>query len=378
MTTQKAIYLDNNASTEIDPLVKTVYFEAIDNSLGNPSSLHSFGQNQKKALTNARYTIASSLGVKPGEIYFTSGATESVNMILRGIYELNPHCHIVSSSVEHACVANTLQHLEKKGAQVTYINPGLSGRADAAEVESALTQETKLIALMAVNNETGVKTDIDSIARLAKERGILLFVDGAALLGKERFIIPEGVSAMSFSGHKLHAPKGVGFSFIRKYVRFAPQITGGEQELGKRGGTENTPAIIALAKAVELLDSLLPQAEERMRHLRDLFEEKLKEKIPNLIINGTGERVANTSNIAFPGVEGETLLAALNMRGLAASHGSACASGALEPSRILLNMGIDPRLAASSLRFSLSRFTTQEEIEEGVSIIASTIAQLSR
>ncbi|CRX38146.1 cysteine desulfurase family protein [Estrella lausannensis] len=373
MTAQKGIYLDNNASTEIDPAVKQAYFDAIEKSLGNPSSMHYAGQSQKKLLSEARYTIASYLGVKPTEIYFTSGATESVNMILRGIAEVHPGCHIVSSSVEHACVINTLSHLEKKGTQVTYIHPGLFGAATKEQVESALTKDTKLIALMAINNETGVKTDIEAIAELAKKRGIPFFVDGAALLGKERFSIPAGVTAMSFSGHKLHAPKGIGFSFVRKGLRFASQMTGGEQEFGKRGGTENTPAIVALAKAVQMLEPILEGAEMRMRELRDLFEVLLLQQLPNLSINGQGERVANTSNIAFPGIEGETLLSTLSLRGVAASHGSACASGALEPSRILLNMGIDPRLAASSLRFSLSRFTTREEIEAAAEIIVSSV-----
>lgn len=373
MTVQKGIYLDNNASTEIDPAVKQAYFDAIDQSLGNPSSMHFAGQSQKKLLSEARYKIASHFGVKPMEIYFTSGATESVNMILRGIAEIYPGCHIVSSSVEHACVINTLSHLEKKGTQVTYINPGLWGAATKEQVESALTKDTKLIALMAVNNETGVKTDIEAIAALAKEKGIPFFVDGAALLGKERFSIPDGVTAMSFSGHKLHGPKGIGFSFIRKGLRFASQMTGGEQEFGKRGGTENTPAIVALAKAIQILESILGEAEVRMRELRDLFEAMLLKKLPDLIINGQGKRVVNTSNIAFPGIEGETLLSALSLKGVAASHGSACASGALEPSRILLNMGIDPRLAASSLRFSVSRFTSPEEIEAAVEIIVSSI-----
>lgn len=367
----RKIYLDNNATTEIDPHVKSVYFNAIENSLGNPSSLHFYGQQQKKILTASRYQIAAHLSVKPTEIYFTSGATESVNMILRGIMELHPSAHIISSEIEHAAVINTLEALKKKGAKVSLIKPSSLGAATVDEVIPLITPETKLIALMAVNNETGVKTDIEAFARLAKERGILFFVDGAALLGKERFTIPEGVAAMSFSGHKCHAPVGVGFSFIRKSVKFSPIITGGEQEFGKRGGTENVPAIAAMAETIRQLELQLPQAEGHMRYLRDLFESRILESLPHVKINGSGPRVANTSNLSFPGIEGETLLAALSANGIAASHGSACASGALEPSHVLLGMGLSKEVASSSIRFSLSRFTTEEEIIEASRVIIS-------
>lgn len=367
------IYLDNNATTEIDPHVKRAYFNAIENSLGNPSSLHFYGQEQKKLLTAARFGIAEHFSVKPSEVYFSSGATESVNMILRGILDLMPGSHVVSSSVEHSCVINTLDALQKKGIKTTFIEPGPMGAATPEAVLDAITPETKLIALMAANNETGVKTDIEAIAKIAHERGILFFVDGVVMLGKELFKMPEGVSAMSFSGHKFHAPKGVGFSLIRRSVKFTPSITGGEQEFGKRGGTENVAGIVAMAEAIRQIEKHLPEAEERMRRHRDEFESKLLKAYPRAEINGKGPRVANTSNIAFPGIEGETLLMALSLNGIAASHGSACASGALEPSRILLGMGLKKEIAASSIRFSLSRFTTQEEIDLAVSTIAALL-----
>lgn len=374
MTHSRKIYLDNNATTEIDPVVKKAYFDAIENSLGNPSSLHFYGQEQKKLLTAARYQIASYFSVKPSEIYFTSGATESINMILRGILDLFANAEVISSTTEHAAVINTLEALKKKGARIKLLEPGIFGAVTPDAVLKAITPETKLIVLMAANNETGVKTDIEAIAKMASSKGILFFVDGVVLLGKEPFTIPEGVSAMSFSGHKFHAPKGVGFSLIRKSVKFTPLITGGEQEFGKRCGTENVAGIVAMAEAIRQVEKCLPEAEAEMRRLRDRFESKILEKCPSAKINGTGPRIANTSNIAFPGVEGETLLATLSLNGIAASHGSACASGALEPSRVLLGMGLSKEIAMSSLRFSLSRFTTEEEIDQAAEIILSLVS----
>jgi cysteine desulfurase len=230
--------------------------------------------------------------------------------------------------------------------------------------------------LGAVNNETGVKTDIHAIASIAKQANVPLIVDGVALLGKEPFEIPQGVSAMAFSGHKLHGPKGSGLALIRSSLSLYPLLTGGDQETGRRAGTENLPAIIGFAKAIQLLDEELPEATTRMHMLRQRLEEGLQQAIGPLVINGQGPRICNTSNISFPGVEGETLLIALDMAGIAVSHGSACASGALEPSRILQNMGISKTLSRSSVRFSLSRWTTSEEIDACIEITSSIVKKL--
>jgi cysteine desulfurase len=289
-------------------------------------------------------------------------------MLLKGFFTEAPRGHIITSSVEHAACYNTVKALEKAGCRVTYLDPGPVGAVTPEAVKKNITYDTRLISLMAVNNETGVKTDIEAIAQIAQERGIPFIVDGVALLGKERFIIPDGVTAMAFSGHKIHAPKGVGFAFVRKSLKLIPYLTGGPQEAGRRAGTEDLLAICGLGRAVELLQTQLDSSITEMQRLRDHFEKSLL-ALGNVVINGDGPRVCNTSNLAFLGLEGEALLMKLDLEGVAASHGSACTTGALEPSRILLNMGFSQDRAAASLRFSLSRYTTQEEIDRAIHLI---------
>ncbi|MDB6080745.1 MAG: nifS, partial [Chlamydiia bacterium] len=333
------IYLDNNATTAIAPLVIESVIHAFS-TFGNPSSAHSFGQEARALVVKARDSMASFLKVKPHEIIFTSSGTESINMLLRGLFGFYPVGHIITSSVEHAACYNTVQALEAAGCKVSYLMPGLHGAVTVDQVVEALTPQTRLITLMAANNETGVITDLEAIGRIALERGIPFIVDGVALLGKEPITIPEGVSAIAFSGHKIHAPKGVGITVIRKGGRekLAPYLTGGPQELGRRAGTEDVPAIVGLGRAIELLSHDGLHAYDRMRRLRDEFEEELLQ-LGDVLINGQGPRISNTSNMAFLGVEGELLLMQLDREGVAVSHGSACTTGALEPSRILLNMG---------------------------------------
>ncbi len=359
------IYLDNNATTIVAPEVLEVMLEELSGLPANPSSVHFFGKEAKKKLTTARASIASYLKVKPTEIVFTSGATEGINTILRG----QRHTHIVTSNVEHSCIYNTLKDLEKKGIKVTYLEAQSYGATTPDAVRLAITPQTTLIILGAVNNETGVKIDIEAIAKIALEARIPFALDGVALLGKEAFTIPEGVSAMAFSGHKIHGPKGIGFNFIRSNFKLSPLITGGDQEFSKRAGTENLAGILGLAKAIELLEKSPPM--QKMQDLRAHFEKRLKELFSNVLINGDGPRICNTSNVSFLGVDGETLLIQLDQAGIAASHGSACASGSLEPSRILLSMNLPRERIKSSLRFSLSRFTTEQEIEQTISTIAA-------
>lgn len=366
------IYLDNNASTQLDPQVIEVIKMALQ-SFGNPSSVHSFGQESRKRLSQARYSIASFFQVKPNEIIFTSGGTEALNMVINGVLDASPKGHVITSSVEHSAVYSTIKQQERTGHQATFLSSGLWGAVTADAVRAALQPNTRLIALMAVNNETGVKADIDAIAEVAHEARIPFLVDGVALLGKELFSIPKGVSAMCFSGHKLHAPKGIGLAFVRHSLKLHPQITGGDQEFGRRGGTENMLGILALEKAIQLLSTELPAASNTMRMLRDRLESGLKHNLSGVTVNGQGPRIANTSNLSFDGIEGETLLTSLDMEGIAVSHGSACASGALEPSRILLNMGIPSDAAASSIRFSLSRFTTEAEIDSCISCVSRLV-----
>lgn len=374
----KRIYLDNNAGTFIDPRVADLIVSMLKDPIGNPSSIHSFGQKIRNQLSKARNTIASYLKIKASEIVFTSGGTEGMNFLIRGIIGDQRNGHIITSSVEHSCVYATLKEMETKGCSISFISPGLHGAITPQQVIEALRPDTRMICLMAVNNETGVRTDFEEIASIADSKGIIFIVDGVALMGKESFSIPKGVSGISFSGHKFHAPQGVGCSFIRSGVKLHPLMTGGGQEYGRRAGTENILGILSLAKAIELLKEELPEASKRMLYLRDRFEQNLQTALSNVVINGEGPRICNISNLAFLGVDGETLLMSLDAAGIAVSHGSACSSGALEPSRILLNMGISVEQARSSLRFSLSRFTTEQEIDEACATIIKIVSKFKK
>lgn len=372
---KQRIYLDNNASTAIDPQVLKAVIEDLSLSEGNPSSIHFHGQEMRNRITKARRLIALKMNVLPSEVIFTSGGTESMNMLLKGFARQQPG-HFVTSNVEHACVYYTAQELEKHGWKASYLPAGEHGAVTPDQVEKAITSNTRFIALMAANNETGVKTDIETIATLAAERRIPFFVDGVALLGKASFTIPSGVSAMAFSGHKIHAPKGIGFAIVRSRTKLEPLLTGGSQEAERRGGTENIHGIVGLAEAVALTIDDLPDSVARMQALRDLFEREVLSLLPGVSINGTGPRIANTSNLAFNGVDGESLLMNLDLAGVSVSHGSACSSGALEPSRVLLNMGIPMEKASSSIRFSLSRFTTEQEIMQAVEVLGIIVRRL--
>lgn len=374
---EKIIYLDNNATTHVDKRVIDVIAKEFAEDLGNASSIHSYGRAAKAKLSTARRDIANFLGVKTEEIIFTSGGTEGANLLIRGVVGSHAGGHIISTTLEHAAVFETLKSLCHDRWKCTFINPGEYGAATPEQVRAALQSDTKAIVLMAVNNETGVKTDIDSMCAIAQEVSIPLIVDGVALLGKESFKIASGISGMFFSGHKLHGPKGVGIAYIKGNLKLSSICTGGDQEYRRRGGTENLPAILGLAEAVRILREELPGASERILRLREKFEHELSQQLPHCRINGLGPRSVNTSSIAFPGVEGELLLTKLDLAGVAASHGSACASGGLEPSRVLINMGIPMDIAASSIRFSLSRMTTELEIDAAMDIIVKYVQGLT-
>ena len=365
----RRLYFDNNATTALDPRVKEAMDEVLSPIPFNPSSVHYFGQKAKGLLLQARQTISHFLHVKPHELIFTSGGTESLNMLIQGFYALNPFCHIITSNVEHACVQSTLQALEKKGAKVSYLPVGLWGCVKPHQVEEALTPQTKLIVLMSVNNETGVKTDIQAIGSFAKQHNLSFIVDSVSHLGKELFHIPEGVSAMAASSHKCHGPQGIGLAWVKPGFKFEPLLYGGSQESGKRAGSENLAGIVGFAKALELLTLELPAATHRMETLRGHLTGSLMTKIGNILIHGQGPKICNTASIAFPGVEAESLLMQLDLAGIATSHGSACSSGGLEPSRVLLNMGIPSSVARSTLRFSLSRQTTELDVNTAIDII---------
>ena len=353
------IYLDNNATTQIDPKV----FEAMRIDLqgppANPSSVHFFGNRAKTLLIQARQTIASFFQVKPEEIIFTSGGTESINLFLRGLAK----GHLITSNVEHSAIYHTVQELEKKGFTSSYVSVGLWGAPLAQEIEKAIGQETKAIVLGAANSETGVKIDIQAIAEVAHRYQIPLLIDAVAWIGKEPFPMYPGITAIALSGHKFHGPKGVGILLLRSSMKLISSITGGAQEHQRRAGTENLAGILGLAEAILILQQTQETITKHLLFLRNRLESGLKKEIPGIQIHGKGSRIANTASIAFPGIDGETLLIQLDLAGISASHGSACSSGAMEPSRVLTQMGISNKLARSSLRFSIGRFNTEEEID---------------
>ena len=369
----KRIYLDNNATAGVDPRVLEAMLPHLSSTPSNPSSYHYFGQEAKRHLQNARESIAAFFHVKPHEVIFTSGGTEAMNILLRGFFPYGASGHVITSNVEHACVYSTLTELQKKGLQVSFLPAGLLGAVPPEEIKKAIRSETRLITLIAVNNETGVKHDLDAIAQIAQEAAIPLIVDGVAWLGKELFTLHPGISGIGFSGHKFHAPKGIGFAIIRSSMKLHPLFIGGQQEHSLRPGTENLPGIVGLAKAIELLKTELPAATERMALLRDLLEAGLMQQAAPVVVNGIGKRICNVCNLSFPDDSGEDLLIALDMAGIAVSHGSACSSGALEPSRILVNMGLPSQIARSAIRFSLSRNTTREEIDQTIEIVAQIV-----
>lgn len=362
------IYLDNNATTLLDPLV----LEEMLKDLGephNPSSIHGLGKKAHLMLIEARAKVASLLNVKNEEIIFTSGGTESLSMLIHGL--ISPNSHIITTDIEHACIYNTVLDLQKKGYETTFLKT--TGSPSLEQIKEAIKENTKLLIFSAVNSETGTVSDFEGIALIAKERNIALILDGVALLGKKEFSIPKGVTAMAFSSHKIHGPKGVGIVYLSSGSKLKPLFLGGSQEWQKRAGTENLAGIIGFAKALELAYKNLDANIKKMQDLKSLFEEGLSRKLDILINGGSSNRICNTSNIAFNGIDAEELLMQLDLNKIAASHGSACSSRSLQASRVLLNMGLGMDRAKSSIRFSFSRFTTREEIEKAIDIIVSTV-----
>lgn len=365
----KRVYLDNNATTPVDPRLLDLYTSCTFTTFGNPSSIHAYGQEAKALLIKARDDIARLIGARSQEIVFTATATEALNMLLKGFFGSKPSGHLITSSVEHAAVFSTCQYLESLGLDVTYLDVGPFGAPTVEQVEASMRPDTRLICLMAANNETGVLTDINAIGELSQRRGIPFIVDGVAFFGKQPFTLHPGISAICFSGHKFYTPKGAAFAYIKKGLKLQPQLIGGHQEHGLRAGTENLAAIVAMAQGACYVAQELPQFQEPMRGLRDYFEQQVMQNHPKVTINGQGPRLANTSNLCFQDVDGEALLMYLDLHGIAASLGSACSSGAIEPSRVLLNMGLNRKQALSSLRFSLSRYTTKEDIDRTLEVL---------
>jgi len=362
----KVIYVDNNATTMVAPEVLDAMMPYFSTNYGNPSSMHSFGGNVAGAIETARENVANLIGAAPEEIVFTSCGTESDGTAIRAAIESYPDKkHLVTSRVEHPAIKNLYESLSKKGYRATFVPVDHSGRLDINYLYDSLSDDTAIVSLMWGNNETGVIFPVEEISKEVKSRGIIFHTDAVQAVGKIPIKVGEtGVDMLSLSGHKFHSPKGIGALYIRKGTKFSPFMIGGHQERGRRGGTENTASIIGLGKAAELAAAHLAEnGYERISRMRDRLEQTLLEKVSNALINGDpANRLPNTTSVAFEYVEGEAILLMMNEHGICASSGSACTSGSLEPSHVLRAMGVPFTAAHGSIRFSLSRYNTEDEM----------------
>ncbi|MBQ9452769.1 MAG: cysteine desulfurase NifS [Desulfovibrio sp.] len=362
----KTIYLDNNATTAIAPEVREAMLPYLGDLYGNPSSMHTFGGQISEAVENAREQLASLLGADPDEIIFTACGSESDNTAVWSALQTQPEKRrLVTTRVEHPAILNVMQHWERQGYHVTYLGVDNKGRLNLDEYAQALTPDTALVSIMFANNETGNIHPIQRMAEMAKEKGVLFHTDAVQAVGKASIDLKKmPVDMLSLSGHKLHTPKGIGAMYVRRGVRFRPLIRGGHQERGRRAGTENVPYIVGLGVAAQLAAAHFEEELFNVAKLRNALEQGIVKNIPDSIINGdVDNRLPNTTNISFKNVEGEAILLMLDRLGICASSGSACSSGSLEPSHVLRAMGVPFNYAHGSIRLSLSRYTTQEEVD---------------
>ena len=377
----RRIYLDNAATTAVSPEVLEAMLPYFTQVPGNASSIHGYGRESKRAIENARRQVMRALNAAaPQEIYFTSGGTESDNWAIKGTALAKGMGHIVTTAIEHHAVLHTCQWLEKQGYTVTYLPVDEYGRVTAAQVEAALREDTILVSVMAANNEVGTLQPIAEIGALCRVRGVLFHTDAVQAAGA----IPLDVQAMnidllSLSGHKLHGPKGAGVLYVRKGVKIDNLLHGGAQERGFRAGTENVPAIVGLGKAVEIAQEHLAKNAAQVACLRDKLISGLMARVPGAKLNGHPmERLPNNVNISFDRVEGEALLLRLDLVGVAGSSGSACTSGAIDPSHVLLALGLTPAQANAALRLTLSTDTTEDEIDAVLDILPPIVEDLRR
>jgi cysteine desulfurase len=390
----KRVYLDYNATTPVEREVLEAMLPYLSEDFGNASSIHSFGQKARAAVETAREQVAALIGARPQEIIFTSGGTESDNHAIFGIVAAasgaendaaasagKQHApRVITSSIEHEAVLNTCQALEKRGVGVTYLPVDHAGRVDLEALRAALGEhsETLLITIMHANNELGTVEPLEEIGRIAAEADVYFHTDAVQSAGK----LPIDVNAMrldalSLSGHKLYAPKGVGALYARSGTRIRQLVYGGHHQRGFRPGTENVPGIVGLGKAAEIARKSLAADARRIAALRDTLEQGLLARVPDARVNAQNAlRTPNTTNITFPGIEGEALVIALDLKGLACSTGAACSSGAVEPSHVLTAIGLPPEAARATLRFSLGRHTTREDIDFALAVVPAAVEQL--
>lgn len=374
------VYLDNAATTALDKDALDKMLPYFTEVYGNASSIHTFGREAAKAVGEARETVAGVIGAKPNEIYFTSGGSESDNWAIKGAYDAmkKKGNHIITSVVEHPAVMESLAQLEKLGAEVTYIPVDKDGRVSVADVEKAITDKTVLITIMTANNEVGTIQPVAEIGKLAKSRGILFHTDAVQAMGTlEIDVNAMNVDMLSMSAHKFHGPKGVGVLYVRTGVRPTRLIAGGHQERKMRAGTTNTPGIVGTAAALKKAVSLREENNARILALRERLIDRVLTEIPYSHLNGGRDgRLVGNANLSFDFIEGESILFNLDLAGIAVSSGSACAAGSLEPSYVLLSMGVPIELAHSSIRFTVGRDNTVEEIDYTVEELKKTVGFL--
>ncbi|MGC2474809.1 MAG: aminotransferase class V-fold PLP-dependent enzyme [Candidatus Sulfotelmatobacter sp.] len=371
------IYLDNNATTPVLPEVFEAMRPWFGERFGNASSIHHRGQETRAAVEDARESVAKLLGCSASEVVFTSGGTESDNLAVAGF--VAPGDHVITSSVEHHAVLHAAKHLQEIGCELTILPVDGQGVIDPSDVKRALRPKTKLISVMMANNETGVLQPVEEIGQIAAEASVYFHTDAVQAAGKVSLDVRRiGCHALSISGHKMHAPQGVGALYVKKGTRLKPLFYGGRHERSRRAGTENVPGIVALGKAAELAQAGLENGDtQKIAVMRDRLEHGILALVEEAGVNGSGApRVPNTTNLHFDHIEGEALVISLDLKGLAVSTGAACSSGAIEPSHVLLAMGLRPDRARASIRFSLGKQTTEEDIDFALALIPETVAHL--
>jgi len=380
----RRIYLDNNATTPVDPAVLEAILPFFVQEYGNASSIHGFGQKCRAAVEEARDEVAGLLNARASEIVFTSGGTESNNQAIFGVVNAAPSArkHIVTTTIEHSAVLNPCEELERRGVEVTYVATSREGRVDDEAVRQAIRAETVLISVMMANNEIGTLEPVEEIAAIAAEKGIAFHVDAVQAAGKIPVDVKSiGAPLLAISGHKLYAPKGVGALYVRDGTHLDALLFGGRHGRDGRPGTENVPGIVGLGKAAEIARRALAEEGPRIAALRDRFERGLLASVPLVRVNGCdagncAPRTPNTSNLIFPHIEAEALVIALDLQGIACSAGAACSSGTIEPSHVLTAIGLDRADARASVRFSLGRCTTGEEIDYVLDVIPRIVQRL--
>ena len=375
----KEIYLDNSASTQIDNNVLEYMFQIAKDCYANPSSVHKLGQKSRRIMDESRETIAMFLKVKSRELIFTSSGSEANNLALRGIMKSPKYKgnHIISTKIEHSSVLKTLEDLEKEGVEVTLLDVDKYGNINLEDLTKAIKPSTRLISIIHANNEIGTIQDIKSIGKICKAKNIVFHVDAVQSFGKILFYPEEyNINLMSIAAHKLYGPKGIGALYISSGTKLEKIITGGYQERNRRAGTENIPAIAGFAKATELAYSIIHAESQREKELRDYMETLILKKIPSVTINGNlNNRLSNISNLTIDNAMAESILFNLDLRGICISAGSACSSGTLNPSHVLLALGHDTKMAKSSIRVSLGKFNTKEDIDEFVKQLELVVEQ---